>query len=566
MTTLVLQIGSTPIYSNALGKTLRRPQSSTCIIVAETTPCRKTPIVHRRSANYQPSLWDHHHLLSTENKYAKDKSVPAERDLLKEKVRKMLNDKKKTYVDLLEFIDDLQKLGISYHFEAEIDIILTSSYQKERTNVRESDLHATALEFRLFRQHGLNVSEASYLSTKSDTKLQKCIRPFATQQLREFVDTHSNENCGSCDMVEMVVQALDMPYYWRMRRLDTRRYIDVYGKRHNKNLVLIEFAKLDFNIVQAIHQEELKHVSSWWRETGLGKQLYFARDRIVENYFWTIGQIQEPQYGYVRQIMTKINALLTTIDDIYDIYGTLEELELFTSAFENWDINRLDELPEYMRLCFLVVYNEVNSIGCDILRNKNINVIPFLKKSWTDVCKAYLVEAKWYKSGHKPNLEEYMQNAWISISAPTIFVHFYCVFSAQLSLKVLDTLSEHQQNVVRSSASVFRLANDLVTSSDELARGDVCKSIQCYMSETGASEDKARSHVRQMINDLWDEMNYEKMAHSSSLLHHDFMETVINLARMSQCMYQYGDGHGSPEKAKIVDRVMSIIFNPIPLD
>lgn len=69
MTTLVLQIGSAPIYSNALGKTLRRPQSSTCIIVAETRPCKKTPIVHRRSANYQPSLWDHHHLLSVENKY-----------------------------------------------------------------------------------------------------------------------------------------------------------------------------------------------------------------------------------------------------------------------------------------------------------------------------------------------------------------------------------------------------------------------------------------------------------------------------------------------------------------
>lgn len=44
-------------------------------------------------------------------------------------------------------------------------------------------------------------------------------------------------------------------------------------------------------------------------------------------------------------------------------------------------MNRLDELPEYMRLCFLVVYNEVNNIGCDILRNKDINVIPFLRKS-----------------------------------------------------------------------------------------------------------------------------------------------------------------------------------------
>lgn len=85
------------------------------------------------------------------------------------------------------------------------------------------------------------------------------------------------------------------------------------------------------------------------------------------------------------------------------------------------------------------------------------------------------------------------------------------------------------------------------------------------MNETGASEEKAHSHVRQMINDMWDEMNYEKLAQISSLLH-DFMEIVINLARMSQCMYQYGDGHGSPEKAKIVDRVKSLLFNPIPLD
>lgn len=47
----------------------------------------------------------------------------------------------------------------------------------------------------------------------------------------------------------------------------------------------------------------------------------------------------------------------------------------------SWDVNRLDELPEYMKLCYLVLYNETNSIGRDILKDKNINVIPFLKKS-----------------------------------------------------------------------------------------------------------------------------------------------------------------------------------------
>lgn len=66
----LMQISSPLIYSNALAKTLRRPQSSACTTVAKMTPCDKSPIVLRRSANYQPSLWDHHHLLSVENQYA----------------------------------------------------------------------------------------------------------------------------------------------------------------------------------------------------------------------------------------------------------------------------------------------------------------------------------------------------------------------------------------------------------------------------------------------------------------------------------------------------------------
>ncbi|KAF8089993.1 hypothetical protein N665_0492s0005 [Sinapis alba] len=310
----LLQMGSPLLYSNALVKTIQRHQSFACTILAKTTPNDDSPVVPRRSAKYQPSLWDHHNLLSVENTYTNDKSV-RERDLLKENVRKMLDDESTTHSEQLKLIDDLQKLGVSYHFEREIDNLLTISYQKDRRNFTEykmeKDLHDTALEFRLLRQHGFNVSEdvfnvfmencgsfdrddinglislyeASYLSTKSDIKLQKLIRFFATQQLRDFVDTNGNKDLASCDIVEMVVQALDMPYYWRMRRLATRWYIDMYGKRPNKNLVLIEFVRLDFNIVQAVHQEELKHVSSWWRETGLANQLHFARDRIVENYF-----------------------------------------------------------------------------------------------------------------------------------------------------------------------------------------------------------------------------------------------------------------------------------------
>uniref|UniRef100_A0A1J3JDY9 1,8-cineole synthase 2, chloroplastic n=1 Tax=Noccaea caerulescens TaxID=107243 RepID=A0A1J3JDY9_NOCCA len=596
-----LRMGSALIYQNGITHN-RLPLRFICKSMTKATlPANGSVdvVLRRRSGNYQPSPWDHRYLLSIDNKNATEEKFVA-RDLLKNKVREMLDVEKTSCLEQLELIDDLQKLGVSYHFELEINKILTDFHHKNGRNVlecnKEEDLHATALEFRLLRQHGFDASEdifdviiekiqsdtfksddiksiislyeASYLSTTSDTKLHKVIRPFATEQVKKFVDSFDDDGTYNVKERESAIHALEMPYHWRMRRLETRWYIDAYEKKHDMNLVLIKFAKIDFNIVQSSHQEDLKYVSSWWKETCLGIQLPFVRDRIVENCLWTVGLIYEPQFANIRRIMTIVNALVTTIDDIYDIYGTLEELELFTAMVDKWDINLLDELPEYMRRCFLILYNEINGIGCNILKYKNINVIPFLQKSWADLCKAYLVEAKWYKKGYKPSVEEYMQNAWISISAPTVLIHFYCVFSDQISIQILETLSQHRQDVVRCSATVLRLANDLGTSPDELARGDVLKSVQCYMHETGASEEKASAHVQQMISDTWDEMNYEtKTARSSTIaLSRGFVEAAMNLARMSQCMYQYGDGHGCPDKAKTVERVLSLLVNPIPLE
>ncbi|XP_010544282.1 PREDICTED: 1,8-cineole synthase 1, chloroplastic-like isoform X2 [Tarenaya hassleriana] len=590
-----LSLNSHLIYINAPPNS--RSQTRFACSVVAGTPSSLNAVV-RRSGNYKPSIWDHHYLLSLENVHAKDKRVGERAESLKESVRKTLHETEGP-LRQLELIDNLQRLGISYHFMPEIHNILAEIYDKNTKNSRhyrkEEDLHTRALGFRLLRDHGFHVTqdvfgdledeekmktyqedtdvdvkgllstyEASYLSTGSDTRLMK-IGSEAAERLRESIVTADNGDGTKSYVSETVARALNMPYHWRARRFEARWYIDVYGMKHDMDPVLLELAKIDFNMVQATHQEEVKYISSWWNNSGL-KQLHFARDRAMESYLWTVGLLSEPEFGYYRQIFAKIIVLITTIDDIFDVYGTIEELVAFTKATESWDVHCLEELPEYMRLCFLVMYNETNQIGQDVLRAKNFNVIPYLKKSWADLVKAYLTEAKWYKNGYKPSLREYMQNAIISISTPTILLQSFCVLSDQISKETLDTLSEHPQPLVRCCATVFRFADDLGTSTDELARGDVPKSIQCYMHETGASEAEARAHVKQMIRDTWEEINRERTARGSTSLPRRFIEVAMNLARMSLCMYQYGDGHGCPDKANTVDRIRSLLIDPIPLD
>ena len=54
----------------------------------------------------------------------------------------------------------------------------------------------------------------------------------------------------------------------------------------------------------------------------------------MESFLWTVGVIFEPHYGYCRRMSTKVNTLITIIDDVYNVYGTLDELELFTDAVD----------------------------------------------------------------------------------------------------------------------------------------------------------------------------------------------------------------------------------------
>ncbi|NP_001310631.1 terpene synthase 10 [Ricinus communis] len=550
-----------------------------------TDPIMSNETIIRRSANYRPPIWDFDFVQSLKSEFVGELNIKRI-DKLKEDVKMMLN-KTMAPSDQLELIDTLQRLGLAYHFGDEIKRIVKSIYNSHRNDNTwmKEDLHTIALQFRLLRQHGYNISqeifdifrdelgnfkeclhediegmlslyEASYLLEEGENILEVA-REFAASCLKKYIQVNKDQ------LLSMIVShSLEVPLHWRMPRLETRWFIDIYEKKQGMNPLLLELAKLDFNNVQATYHEDLKYVTSWWRNTGLGEKLSFARDRLMENFLWTVGVNFPPQFGYFRRISTKVNSLITVIDDIYDVYGTLDELQLFTNAVERWDVNAMDQLPEYMKLCFLALHNSINEMAYDALREQGFHIIPYLKKAWADLCKSYLVEAKWYYIGYTPTLQEYMDNAWISISAPVILVHAYFLEGSPITNEALKSLKEYP-DIIQWSSMILRFADDLGTSSDELKRGDNPKSIQCYIYETGVSELKAREHIQYLIGETWKKINKER-EYIDSPFSKIFIEVATNLARMAQCMYQHGDGHGI-EDGETKDHVLSLLVKPIPM-
>ena len=54
----------------------------------------------------------------------------------------------------------------------------------------------------------------------------------------------------------------------------------------------------------------------------------------MESFFWAVAVTSETQFGRCQEAVTKAIQLISTIDDIYDVYGTVDELGLFTNAVD----------------------------------------------------------------------------------------------------------------------------------------------------------------------------------------------------------------------------------------
>ncbi|XP_042446664.1 terpene synthase 10-like [Zingiber officinale] len=317
----------------------------------------------RRSGNYQPSIWTHERIQSLTLSHTADEDDQAERiKLLKNQTSKLMEEKKGQLEEQLQLIDHLQQLGVAYHFKDEIKDTLRGFHASfgDIGSQLKDNLHASALLFRLLRENGFSVSEdifkkfkdekgqfedrlrsqahgllslyeASYLEKDGEELLHEA-REFTTKHLKNLLEEERSLKPGL--IREQVAHALELPLNWRFQRLHTKWFIGAWQRDPAMDPALLLLAKLDFNALQNIYKRELREVSRWWTDLGLPQKLPFFRDRLTENYLWTVGWAMEPDCWAFRELQTKTNCFITMIDDVYDVYGTLDELELFTDIME----------------------------------------------------------------------------------------------------------------------------------------------------------------------------------------------------------------------------------------
>nr|QLR06789.1 terpene synthase clade-I-ancestor [synthetic construct] len=531
----------------------------------------------RNPRPYHPSLWGDFFLNYKPCTPSQHLSMKDKAEVMKEEVRKMILDTASSS-DLplkLELVDTLQRLGLDYHYRKEIDELLCGIHEGGDD---DHDLHTTSLRFYLLRKHGYHVSSDVFLKFRDDEG------NFASNDTRSLLAlynaahlrTHGEEILDNAivftkNHLQSVVEdlespladevrcTLETPLFRRLKRVEARHYISVYEKMTTRNETILEFAKLDFNILQTLYCEELKALTIWWKELQLQADLSFARDRMVEMHFWMLGVLFEPQYSYSRIMLTKLFIFVSIFDDIYDNYSTTEESKIFTTAMERWDEEAAEQLPGYMKAFYINILTTINAIEEELKLQKNKHA-DYVKKLLIDVTKCYYDEVKWRDEHYVPaTVEEHLQ-----ISVPSSG----CMHIASLAFISMGDVTTSDAiewaltypKIIRAFCIVGRIVNDIASHEREQASEHVASTVQTCMKEYGITIEEAYEKLRELIEESWMDI-VEECLRPAQTQPTALLETVVNLARTMDFLYKDEDAYTHPRTLK--DIIDSMYVNSI---
>nr|QNC49792.1 terpene synthase 10 [Leucophyllum frutescens] len=534
-------------------------------------------------ASYTPSMWtDTFTSFSLEPQVQETYAKAIE--ALKEEAIIMLMAEGNTFSDRLVLIDTLERLGVAYHFEEEIEDQLRQIFKcHTEDDTKDSDLFITALEFRLLRQHRYNVScsafdkfkgedkkfketlstdakgllslfEAAHVRIHGDDILEEAIA-FATHHLKRLVDQLVSP------LQDQVKRALEQSLHRGVPRIETRHFISSYEKDGSKNEQLLKLAKLDYNYLQNIYKKELCELMRWWNEFDLKSKLSHSRDRMVECYLWGLASHFEPEYSFIRVAAGKSMQLVSLMDDTYDNYATLEEAELFTEVLQRWDRNEMDRLPDYMKIVYNFVLTTYEEFEREAVELGKWFVVPYAKEAVKQLGRAYNKELNWFMGRQMPSFEEYFANTVIT---SCIYVMFTAGFQGtkSVSKEVMDWLSS-QPDVLVATAKMGRYVEDLGSYEREEKGGEMLTAVDCYMKHHSMSKEETLRKFVEQAEDGWKDVNTELLKLSTSTVPEDIVMVFLNYVRVAEVTYKNcKDGYTHPEEF-LAPQIVALFVDPI---
>eukprot|EP01018_Ginkgo_biloba_P029267 Gb_13692 [translate_table: standard] len=328
----------------------------------------------------------------------------------------------------------------------------------------------------------LNLYRASLVAFPEE-KIMEDAKIFTTEYLEKAIT--KCEELSDKNLSTEIKYALEYPWNCSVPRWEARNHIDVYGTDDaclHKNLFrmsyvsnqkIFELERLDFNIVQSQHQTELKLLSRWWIESGMNEETIF-RHHHVEFYFWVLVGTFEPEYSASRISFGKL-CLLAICDDLYDTYGTIEEVRVF-HELKRWDVSITDCLPENMRIWFKFIYKTRNELADEAMQHQGRDMFHHIKPIRVLITGAYLKEEEWKADGYVPTLDEYIKNG---INSSGLRRHPR--FSGNtFNFKVMIGLPAI---LVMGNIYISLLTSNFLFDKDDKASGELISSIFSYLKD-----------------------------------------------------------------------------------
>ncbi|KAH0858063.1 LOW QUALITY PROTEIN: hypothetical protein HID58_086324 [Brassica napus] len=281
----------------------------------------------------------------------------------------------------------------------------------------------------------------------------------------------------------------------------------------------------------------------WYKEQDFHSKLApYYRDILVELDLHTLTYL-EPKLSRVSIFLTKFYTMQIILDDTCDRYASFREVEILVDIFGRWDLedHAMDGLPDYLKSVVKFVFGTFQEfereIGSELGGLYSLEVTIEYFKIYM---RSNLQLAKWASVDHLPSFEEYLDVAGIEIA---VVFTLACVLMAMENICKEEAYEwlKSREKLVRAMTTKARVPNDMFGYEDDMSRGYLTGSVNCYKKQYGVSEEEAFRKLRQLTAEI-DKMMDEELLKPINVPRQVLKVVMIDTLRAINVAYDKRDG------------------------